>query len=179
MQLIGIATGTLGALALATGANPLPVRAGVIDLISVTLTLDTGAYASGDLLSDSAAIAGALRVSGGNAELVSVMVIDEDDQKQAIDIYITSSSSSWGTFNAAPTITDAVARSIQAHIPIAAADYKDLGGVAVAQPAIAKNIGVVCEGSGSTSLYVATVCNSGTPTYTASGIKLVFGFKQN
>lgn len=179
IQWVGLTTGTTGALAPASGANPIPTRDGIVDLISVTLSLDTSAYTSGDLLADAQEIAGALRVSGGSAELVSIMVIDEDDQKQAIDVYITSASTSWGTENSTPTISDAAARSIQAYIPIAAADYKDLGGAAVAQPRIAQNIGVVCEGSASTSLYVACVCASGTPTYTASGVRILFGFKQN
>jgi len=176
VPLVGVATGTLGALALATGANPLPVRTGVTDLISVTLTLDTSAYSSGDLIADSQAVAGALRTSGGAAKLVSLVVIDEDDQGSAIDVYLTSSSNSWGTENSAPTISDADARSIQAIIPIASGDYKDLGGVKVAN---IKNINAIVEGAASTSLYVAVVSNASTPTYTASGVKLVFGFEQN
>ena len=147
-------------------------------LVSVTLSLDTSAYASGDLLADAQEVAGVALATGGEAELVSLMVVDEDDQKVAFDVYLTSASTSWGTENSAPTVSDAAARSIQAHVPIAAADYKDLGGVAVAQPRVAQNIGVVCSCSGGTSLYVAVVNGSGTPTYTASGVRLVFGFRQ-
>lgn len=179
VQWIGVTAGTTGALAPVSGANPLPVRSGVVDLISVTLSLDTSAYASGDLLADAQAIAGAVRVSGGSAELVSIMVIDEDDQKQSIGLYVTSDSTSWGSENSAVAVSDAVARSIQAYVPIITTDYIDLGGVSIAQPRLAQNIGVICEASGSTSLYVVAVCNSGTPTYTASGVRVVFGFKQN
>lgn len=176
---VGIAVGTTGALAPVSTTNRLfTQQVGVADLISVTLSLDTSAYASGDLLADAQEVASALRTSGGQAELVSIMVIDEDDQKQSIGLFITSSSTSWGTENAAPTITDAVARSIQAYVPIITTDYVDLGGVAVAQPRLAQSIGVVCEGAASTSLYIAAICNSGTPTYTASGIRVILGFKQ-
>lgn len=176
VQLVGLATGTLGALALATGANPVPVRTGVTDLISVTLSLDTSAYTAGDLIAEAQEVAGALRTSGGAAKLVSVMVIDEDDQGSAIDIYLTSASTTWGSENSAPSISDAAARSIQAIIPIASADYKDLGGVKVAN---IKAINCIVEGNASTSLYVAVVSNGSTPTYTASGVKVVFGFEQN
>lgn len=171
---VGLAPGTAGALAPLSRTNPLQVGQ-VADVISVTLTLDTSAYASGDLLADAQAIASASLGTGTQVELVSLTVIDEDDQGAAFDVYVTSSSSSWGTENSAPSISDTVARSIQAIVSVGTSDYKDLGGVKVA---CFKAIGAICETSGSTSLYVAVVNGSGTPTYTASGVKLVFGFKQ-
>lgn len=171
---VGLVTGTTGALAPVARTNPVPVGQAA-DLISVTLSLDTSAYASGDLLADAQAVASASLGTGTPVELVSLTVIDEDDQGAAFDVYVTSSSSSWGTENGAPSITDAVARSIQAVVSVGTGDYKDLGGVKVA---CFKAIGAICETSGSTSLYVAVVNGSGTPTYTASGVKLVFGFKQ-
>jgi hypothetical protein len=169
--------GAAGSSSPVTVSNPLPVGQ-KIDWIQVTLSLDTSAYASGDLLADAQAITSAALASGGAVELVSLLCVDEDDQKVAFDIYITSDSTSWGTENSAPTITDAAARSIQAIVPIAAADWKDLGGVAVAQPRIAQSIGVICETSGSANLYVAVVNGSGTPTFSASGVRINFGFRQ-
>lgn len=176
IQCVALLAGASGAQDHATGANPVPVRTGVVELISVTLTLDTSAYANGDLIADAQAITGAVRISGGSGELVSLMVIDEDDQKAAIDIYVTQVNTTWGSENSAPSLSDAGGRSIQAVIPIATGDYKDLGGVSVAN---IKNIGAVVKASGSADLYVAVVNGSGTPTYTASGVRLVFGFKQN
>lgn len=178
IQYVKLDFGAAGASAPATAATPFPA-AHPITTVQVTLSLDTSAYASGDLIADAQAVAGVALASGGSAELVSLTVIDEDDQKCALDIYLTSSSTSWGTENSAPTITDAVARSIQAYVPIAAADYKDLGGVSIAQPRVAQNIGVVCTTSGSTSLYIAVVNGAaGTPTYTASGVRVTLGFRQ-
>jgi hypothetical protein len=155
--------------------SPLTVG-DVTEKISVTLTLDTAAYASGDLIADAQAITGLARATGKGGVIVDMIVVDEDDQKVAIDVYVTQVSTSWGSENAAPTVTDAVARSIQAIIPVAAADYKDLGGVGVAH---IKNIQAVFETSGSADMYVAVVSNASTPTYTASGVKLVFGVRQN
>lgn len=169
--------GAAGSSSPVTTANPLPVGT-KMDWIQVTPTLDTLAYASGDLLADVATVTGAALSTGGRAKLVSVIVEDEDDQGVAFTIFVTSSNTSWGTINSAPTISDATARSIQAIIPVATADYNDLGGVRVAQSATMQNIGVICETSGSANLYIALVNGSGTPTFTASGLKIGLGFEQ-
>jgi len=178
VQWVGLAPGTPGALAPVSNSNPVHV-ARALEWVQVTVTLDTSIYASGDLLFDATAITGASLSSGGQCELVSVSVLDEDDQGTAIDLYVTNLSTTWGSLNAAVNISDAVGRGIQAYIPIAAADFKDLGGCRVAQPRIAQNVGVICETSGGTSLYVAGVCASGTPTYTSAGVRINFGFKRS
>lgn len=176
VQWVAFAVGTTGALAPATAANPVPTREGIVETVQVTLTTDTSAYASGDLIADAQAIAGAVRVSGGTCELVSLTVHDSDAQGLAFDVYVTSASTTWGSENSAPSAADSVFDSIQAIVPVATADYKTLNGAKVAQ---IKNIGAICKAVGSTSLYVAVVSNGTTPTYTASGVKLTFGFKQN
>jgi len=143
-------------------------------MITVTLSLDTAIYASGDLLADTQEVADWVVNGGPEMILQSLTVIDEDDQKVAFDVYFLSSNVSMGTENAAPSITDANARSILGLHSVLAADYKDLGGVGVASY---KNIGLTLFGS--PSLYVAAVNGSGTPTFTASGIKLRLGFTAN
>lgn len=145
-------------------------------LFEVTLSLDTSAYSSGDLLADAQQCDGALAKADGTGVLQSIMIIDEDDQKAAFTIYLTNVATSWGTENSAPTISDTVARSILAIIDVATTDYKDLGGVSVAN---IKGIGAVLKSvSGNDDLYVAVVNGSGTPTYTASGVKLRLGILQ-
>lgn len=172
-----LAHGADGSATDVSTASPLPVGQ-KIDLIQVTPTLDTSAYASGDLLFDVVTITSAALATGGAVELVSVTVCDQDDQKVAMNLFVTNLSTTWGTPNSAPTLSDAAGLGIQAVIPIAAADFYDLGGVAVAQPRIAQNIGVICETSGSANLYLAGVNGSGTPTFTASGLKITLGFRQ-
>ena len=170
--------GAAGSSSPATVLNPSPVGQ-VIQLIQVTPTLDTSAYASGDLICDVATITSAALGSGGLCELVSVTIVDQDDNTaSAYTIYVTNLSTTWGTFNAAPSLSDAGGLGIQAVIPIASGDWLDLGGFKVAQPRIAQNIGCICKTSGSANLYVAIVNGSGTPTFTASGIKITFGFRQ-
>lgn len=144
------------------------------DLVSVTLTLDTSAYASGEVLADTQEVAGAMRLPGGTAILQSLTVVDQDDQGVAFDVYLLGANVAMGTENGNPSISDANALSIQAMIPVAAADYRDLVGVRVAQ---INNIGaVVRAAAAATSLWVAVVNGTGTPTYTAGGVKLIFGF---
>lgn len=177
VQLVGVASGVLGSLALAVNANPVPV-AGAMTLIQVTPTLDTSAYASGDLICDVTTITSAALASGAYTELVSVTIVDQDDQTaSAYTIYVTNLSTTWGTFNAAPTVSDAALLGIQAIIPIASGDWLDLGGGKVAQPRIAQNIGAICKTSGSANLYMTIVNGAGTPTFTASGLKVTFCFK--
>lgn len=147
------------------------------DVLDVTLSLDTGAYSSGDLLADTQVVTGALRVTDGRAILQSLVVIDEDDQKAAFTIYFLSANTSMGTENSAPTISDAGGRDILGYVDIATTDYKDLGGVSVAN---IKNVGIVLEAaSGTANCYVAVVNGSGAPTYTASGVRLRLGLLQD
>jgi hypothetical protein len=175
LQYVKMDRGAAGSSDPVTAINPLPTGR-CSNIISVTLSLDTSAYASGDLLADAQVVTSAARSSGGGAKLISMTVVDEDDQGVAFDVYLTSSSNSWGTENSAPSISDTDARSIQAKVSVATADYKDLGGVRIAHYA---NINSLCLTVGSANLYVAVVNGTGTPTFTASGVKLIFGFEQN
>jgi hypothetical protein len=170
--------GAAGSSSPVTVLNPLPTG-DIIQLIQVTPTLDTSAYASGDLICDVTTITGAALASGGLCELVSVTIVDQDDQTaSAYTICVTNLSTTWGTFNAAPTVSDAALLGIQAIIPIATGDWLDLGGGKVAQPRVAQNIGAICKTSGSANLYMTIVNGAGTPTFTASGLKVTFGFRQ-
>lgn len=142
------------------------------DIMDVTLSADTSALTSGDVIADSQEIANAVQYTSGRALLQSLVLIDEDDQKQDIDLLFFSGSGSLGTENSAPSITDANARKYLGKVEVAAADYDDLGGVAVVN---LNNVGLLLKSDGGTSIYVAAICRSGTPTYTATGLKLRLG----
>lgn len=159
--------------------NPVPFTHGgsVSDIIDVTLSLDTAIYASGDLLADAQVVTNAMRVVGGTGVLQSLALIDEDDQGVAMTVYIASGSGSFGTENAAPSITDALARNILGWVDVAATDWKDLGGVRVAN---LRGLGLMVKAAAaSRDLYVAVVNGTGTPTFTASGVRLKLGFLQD
>lgn len=156
-------------------ADDTPIGAfGPIQYVDVTLSLDTSAYASGDLLADAQLVAACVRANDVPGVLHSILVIDEDDQGAALDLYFASASSTFGTENSAPSISDANARTLLGFVSVATADYKDLGGVKVA---FKSNVGMtVVPATGTDDVYVAAINGTGTPTYTASGLKLRLGF---
>lgn len=154
--------------------SAIPVS-GNTTYIDVTLSLDTSQYGIGDVLADTQVVTNAMRVNDGTGVLQSVTVIDQDDQKAAFYIYLLSANVVMGTENSLPSISDTNALQILGPpIAIAAADYFDLGGASVAgKDGLAK---VVKPATGTRDLYVAVVNGSGTPTFTAAGIKLRLGF---
>ena len=147
--------------------------AGLGDELSATLVLDTNAYASGDILVVPQEITGAFREAGGHLWIHNLVLLDEDDQGQAIDILFLNADGSIGTINSAVSVTDAVARTITGMVQVLTTDYANMIN---SQIAFKSNIGQkIKAASGSTSLYVAAVLRSGTPTYSASGIRLKIG----
>ncbi len=141
----------------------------------LTLSLDTSAYADGDVLADTQELASAIRLAGGSAVIQSMVVIDKDDQGQAMDVWVLDSNATLGTENSAVSISDANAAKILGKIAVGSGDYHDMGGVRVASLA---NLSLVVEVSSGTSLYVGVV-SRGTGTYTASGVVLRFGILQD
>lgn len=143
---------------------------------SLTVSLDTSAYANNDLLADTQELTDAVKANDSGGMIQSLTVVDQDDNGQAFDVWILDSNVTFGTENSAPSISDANAVYVLGKIPVAAADYIDLGGVKVAS---IRNVGLpIKPAAGGTSIYVAITNGTGTPTYTASGIKLRFGIVQ-
>lgn len=147
------------------------VATGEEEVYDLTLTLDTSAYASGDVLSATAELANFFPTATAKRIITSVRVLDEDDQAGDFDILFLDAGNSIGTANSAVSVTDANARAVVGQVAVSAADYKDLGGCQVAMIA---NIGQVVKANGSTSIWIATVSRS-TKTYTAAGIRLKIG----
>jgi hypothetical protein len=150
---------------------PLPVRS-VVDVFDVTLSLDTSAYADGDVLADTQSAGTVFLNSGGGRTLMSVVVLDEDDQGQGLDLIFLDANNALGTENSAPSISDANARSIIGRVPISSAEFYDLGGCRIASRT---GINLPMQGNGGSTLYVAAI-SRGTGTYTASGVRLKLGF---
>lgn len=144
-------------------------------VVDVTFTLDTSAYASGEVLSDVIAIPRAALSPGGSVVLDSLTIIDEDDQKQPLTAVFLDTNNSLGTKNSTPNISDANARKVLGHVPVVANDYLDLGGVSIA---CVRNLGLVlkCD-PGSTTLYLALL-SGGTGTYTANGLRGKIGIRR-
>ena len=147
------------------------VATGEEEVYDLTLTLDTSAYASGDVLSATAELANFFPTATAKRIITSVRVLDEDDQAGDFDIIFLDANKSLGTANAAASITDADARSIIGLVAVASSDYKDLGGN---QVAVISNIGQIVKANGSTSVWIGTVARAA-KTYTAAGIRLKIG----
>jgi hypothetical protein len=147
------------------------VVAGPGIVLDVTLSLDiSGAYADNDVLAATQEIKHAFLRQGGRAILDTVILLDEDDNAQDVDLVFLSADNALGTENMAVSITDAHARDIIGVVSVATADYCDLVGCQVATK---RDLGLHMQaGSSSTSLFIGAILRSGTPTYTAAGIKL-------
>ena len=142
-------------------------------VVTVTPTLDTNAYTAGDLLFDSTAIAGATREAGGTTILESVTILDKADQKVPFTLVFANAATDFGTLNSAPDPDDTEALTVVGWVPVATTDYLDLGASSVA---CIRNIGLLLATSGATSLYVAGINGTGTPTYAAGDLVIQFGF---
>jgi hypothetical protein len=146
-----------------------------MNLHDLTLSLDTNAYADGDVLADRQALANVVGLPAGAGVVQSITLLDCDDQGQALDIVILDSDVSLGTENAAVSIGDADAAKIIAIVEVAADDYIDLVN---SQVACKDNLGIAFKcAAGDTSLYIGAI-SRGTGTYTAAGIKMRIGILQ-
>jgi len=143
--------------------------------VAVTPVLDTSAYATGDTLFDRTAIPGAVRVAGASSILRSLSLLDKDDQTAAqIDLFFLSANVAFGTLNAAPSISDANAAKILGKVSVLSTDFIDVTGSKIAS---LSGLNIIVTPDTGTSIYVAAITR-GSPTQTASGILLNFGFEQ-
>lgn len=159
-----------------SGANSTQAAA-LSPLIDVTPVLDTNAYSIGDVFFVATQIPNALRVADGTGFLQSLYLIDKSDAAGlALDLYFFDAAVTFGTINAPPSISDADAAHYMGHVSVASGDWKDLGGVKVAQEnQLSKNIKPV---SATTTIYVAAVIQTAL-TFAASDLVLRFGFDNN
>ncbi|MBN8708995.1 MAG: hypothetical protein J0I10_06415 [Verrucomicrobia bacterium] len=142
-------------------------RTVIVDFVPV---LDSSVYSAGDVLFDRAQLdvgnyanpgqSAAQKIRG---RVVSVGVLDKDDQGVAMDLYFLKADVSLGTVNSAPSISDSNAEHIVGFVTATAS--KDLGGCRFGQADCDIRFSVTGE-----TLYLAAV-TQGTPTHTATGLK--------
>lgn len=157
-----------------TGSASQPGQVGSPgDVVTVTLTVDTSAYADGDVLADTQVITNAMRIIGGHGVLQSLQLVDPDAQGQPLDLYFFSVTHSLGTENSAPSIADVDAVDMFGPVAIASSDYGDLGGCKVAS---VRGIGLMLEAdAASRDLYVGAI-SRGTGTYAGGALTLKLSF---
>lgn len=143
-----------------------------VDVTPVVLNAD--AYDSGDVLFDVTEIVNACSKVGAPTVLMSVVAIDNDDQAAAVWVlWFLNASTTFGTKDSAPGITDAANLFNMGYVTIPSASFLDVGGAKVA---CVDNINkILIPAAGTSSVYVAATV-TGTPTQTTGGIKLRLGF---
>ena len=173
---IGAAGGLSADIATIAAGENIIGKLGFPDIVvTVTPTVDTSAYAASDLLFVSTEIPSATRVNGGTCILQSVVILDKADQGVPITLVFSNANANFGAPNSAPSPSDAAAAAVIGHVAIVAEDYVDLGASKVAY---AVGFGALMQaGAGTTSIYVAGINGTGTPTYgAASDLVFQFGF---
>lgn len=162
---------------LPAGTQYLGTVGGQADVIDVTLVLDTNIYADGDVMVVPQEIANAVRANGKRCILHSLTICDKDDQGVAFDLYFAGVTWAWGAaINAPIAIDDTNAALLVTRIPVAAADYYDLGGnrLVVKGPSDQGMSSIIEAAAASRSIFVGAV-SRGAGTYSASGITLKLG----
>jgi len=160
---------------IAAGENHLGEVGLADDVITITPTLDTNAYADGDVLFNPTEIAGAVRVNADSCILQSIHVLDKADQGIDFELVFLNAANNLGTINAAIDISDANAEAIIGHYAFSN-DYVDLIN---SQIRCDSGIGLMLKaGAATTSLYVAGI-SKGAGTYANGDIVIKLGLLRN
>ena len=130
----------------------------------VSPTLDTAAYGAGDLVGGKLTLTDILPAGGAPVSmLVSAVVVDQANQKAALDLVFWKSDPSGTTFTdqAALDVADADNKKIAGVVSVLATDYVSFADNAIAT---VKTSLPLFSSNGSRTLYMAVV-SRGTPTY--------------
>lgn len=139
--------------------------------ITLTPTLDTNAYATGDQVSTLQTLSG-LMPDHGAGEIKQIVMLDKAKQSAALDLFFFDSSSvTLASDNSAFAISDADMLNCIGVVNILSTDYDVIGSTS-SIATITVPFMVQPRGNGPT-IYMAIV-SRGTPTYAASD--LVFQF---
>jgi hypothetical protein len=144
----------------------------VIDVVPV---LDANILANNDVFMVAYEIPQVFN-KGVARRLKSVVVLDTDDQNQAFDLIFSNATITLGTANAAITISDADAAKVVGSVRMVVAThaYDLINSTLFTQG----GLDIIMQPSGtSNSLWVSGVVRSGTPTFTAAGMKIKLGFE--
>lgn len=157
-----------------SSVGALKVTSGEAVVIDVTLVADTNIYADNDVLAISQIVTGVSDQLGGVVELVSAILFDGDDQGTEVECFFTTNSITPGTINGALSAADTVFDDI-----VGRAHFVTFNDLINSQNCVLTGLGQIMQcAADSKDLYVFAVVRSGTPTYTAAGLKLKLGFKR-
>jgi hypothetical protein len=136
-------------------------------------TLDTSAYAAGDVLFGFTAVP-LLTAAGRIAMLSDLTIADKADQGATITLLFANASAALGTINGVPSISDADALKIIGAVKITADDWIDLGGCRVA---VLRNLNLILSATSGTDVYVGAIVTAGGTggTFAADSLQITFG----
>lgn len=145
----------------------------IIKVAGATVGVDASTYAAGDLVGSKLTLSNAYPVESKEPYLHSITVQDLDEQNAELDFVFFDSDPEDTTFtdDAELDIADADLPKIIGFATITASDYCAFADSSVGTVG---NLGIACKPAVNT-LYCAIV-SRGTPTYTANGLSVVFGF---
>jgi hypothetical protein len=175
-----VTTGTAGTASAAVVtmqgiAAMVPVATvGKSNVYQVTPSTDTAAYASGDLIADTQQMDAFFRVADGTGVIQSITITDEEAQNVKFYIIFMKTSTSLGSENSAPNISDAnLSAGYLGHVTVETTDWITVSGCSVATKL---NIGMPVEAvSGTDDLYFAILNATGAPDWDADSLKLNIG----
>jgi hypothetical protein len=148
---------------------------GPIRYHDLLFTTTTSILADGDVIADTQLVdAGFFDPMHQSAIVQSCHVFDGDDQGIAMDIVLLNQNVSVGTENAAVSITDANALSIQGIIVVATGDYVNLIASQYASPQFNPFI-ISADTVLKRGLWAAAITRGSTPTYAGSLLRIRLG----
>ena len=153
------------------------------NLLEVTPTINTVEYAVGDCLFVSTEIPNFFYGANDAAEIKSLTIIDRSVDAPAMQVYLTTNSTTLGAINATADGADAVVDDVQCIIPVVAADY--LGGaihtdtcsVACITDPANDGIGCIVKADGSSSIYICAILAAGVETFAVGDLTFKIGVK--
>jgi hypothetical protein len=144
----------------------------MVHIIPVQPTLDTNAYATGDVIGGKITLVGA---AAQNGFVLSINIFDADGENDQLDFFFFNADltgTSGYTDNAAFAVNAADMSNLVGAVSVIAADYIAAGSDSVATKS---NINIPFRATQSGNLYVIMVIRA-TTTYTAaSDLRLTFG----
>ena len=154
------------------------------DVIRVTPSLDTNAYATGDVLFNSVEIPNAVYGNGGCSKLVNMFVVNQANVSIDVNFFFSENSITLGTVNATADFSDATLEAANIIGTMKLDGDQTLTG-GTDNSIIQAVMGATGSGeaitpimlqaaANSTSVYVAAIITSGTPTFAADDLDLVF-----
>lgn len=125
------------------------------------LTTATTSYSVGDVLGTGWSFTGAARANGGTGRVIGAVLLDAGDVIAGVDLYLSAASITFGTDNAAPSVSDADAAKLGMVIGMSALD---VGGARLAQ-AHGLSVPYLCD---ATTLFVYARTRDAHPVFASA-----------